>query len=188
MLAHLGSCWGYVGSRWPQVGTKMAQDRFILAQVGPKTPKRSLKASQVPQDEAKMALRWVQNLYVLASWSLFRNLLPDLRFPMYFCFSGALKASISDTFWNKIPRFLRHFWHLGSCTPKEVSRYPHDCCKMAYLSLSGPNMGPSWLQVGSCWAHPDPKLAPTCLKLGPCWTHFRVPSRPWANPSVSKPY
>ena len=88
---------------------------------------------------------------------------------MYFCFSGALKASIFDTFWNKIRQFLGCFWHLGSCMPKEVSRYPHNCCRMVYLSLSGPNMEPSWLQVDSSWAHAGPKLAPTWLKLGPCW-------------------
>ena len=44
MLAHVGSGWGYVGSRRPQVGTKMAQDRFMLAQVGPKTPKMAPRA------------------------------------------------------------------------------------------------------------------------------------------------
>ena len=59
---------------------------------------------------------------------------------------------------------------------------------MAYLSLSGPNMGPSWLQVGSSWDHAGPKLAPTWLKLVPCWTQIQVPSRPSANPSPSKPY
>ena len=30
---------------------------------------------------------------------------------------------------------------------------------MAYLSLSGPNIGPSWLQVGSRWAHVGSNLA-----------------------------
>ena len=116
--------------------------------------------------------------YVLASWSFFHDLLPDVRFPMNFWFSGALKASISDTFWNKIRRFLGRFWHLGSCMPKEVSRYPHNCCRTVYLSLSGPDMDPSWLQVGSSWTHAGPKLAPTWLKLGPCWAQIRVPSRP----------
>ena len=43
-LAYVGSCWGYVGSRRPQVGTKTAQDRFMLAQVGPKTPKMAPRA------------------------------------------------------------------------------------------------------------------------------------------------
>ena len=76
---------------------------------------------------------------------------------MYFCFSGALKASIIDTFGNKIWHFLGCFWHLGSCMPKEVWRYLHNCCRMAYLSLSGTNMDPSWLQVGSSWAHVGPR-------------------------------
>ena len=31
MLAHVDSCWGYVGLRWPQVGSKMAPDRSMLA-------------------------------------------------------------------------------------------------------------------------------------------------------------
>ena len=55
------------------------------------------------------------------------------------------------------------------------------------MSQSGPNLGPSWLQVVSSWVHVGPKLAPTWLKLGSCWVHFWVPSRPWANPRLSKP-
>ena len=82
---------------------------------------------------------------------------------------------------------MGRFWYLGSCMLKEVSRYPHNCCRMAYLSLSGPNMDPSWLQVASSWVHAGPKLAPTWLKLGPCWAQIRVPSRPCANPSPSNP-
>ena len=152
----------------------------------PRHPNWTLKPFQVPQDEAKMAPRWIQNWYVLASWLFFRDLLPDLRFPMYFCFSGVLKASIFDTFWNNIGQFLDCFWHLGSCMPKEVSRYLHNSCRMAYLSLSGPNMEPSWLQVGSSWAHAGAKLGPTWLKLDPCWAQIRVPTCPWANPSPSK--
>ena len=125
-----------------------------------------------------MVPRWVPNGHVLASWSFFRDLLPDLRFQMYFWFSGALDASIFDTFWNKIRRFSDHFWHLGSCMSKEVSRYPHDCCRMACLSLCGPNMDPSWLQVGSSWLHVGPSLAPTWLMLGP----FANPQPPLGQP------
>ena len=82
---------------------------------------------------------------------------------------------------------MHYLWHLRLCIPQEDSKWPQDWCRMADLSLSGPNMGPSWLQVGSSWAHLRIKLAPTWLKLGPCWTHFRVSSHPWANPSPSKP-
>ena len=32
MVAHVGSCWGHVASRWLQVGATMAQDRSMLAQ------------------------------------------------------------------------------------------------------------------------------------------------------------
>ena len=99
------------------------------------------------------------------------------------CFSGALIASISDTFWNKIRRFLGRFWHLGSCMPKEVSRYPHNCCRMAYLSLSGPNMDPSWLQVGSSWAHVGP---PSWLQLGSSWAHVGPRSRCPATPGPTQ--
>ena len=98
---------------------------------------------------------------------------------MYLCFSGALKASIFDTFWNKIRRFLCNFWHLGSCMPKEVSRYPHDCCRMAYLSLSGPNMNPSWLQVGFM-------LAPCWPQLHSSWAHVGPGSGPPAAPEPTQ--
>ena len=153
----------------------------------PRRPEWPLKASQAPQDEAEMVPRWLSNRYVLASCMFFRDLPPDLRFPMNLCFSGAWETSILVNFWNKFPLFFGHFWYLGFCMPQEVSRYPHDRCRMAYLSLSGPNMDPSWLQVGSSWIHAGPKLAPTCLKLDPCWTQIRVPSRPRANPSPCKP-
>ena len=77
MLAHVGSCWGYVGSRWPQVGSKMAQDRLCWLKLVPRRPKWHPKASQAPQDEAKMAPRWLPNRYGLASCSFFGDLLPD---------------------------------------------------------------------------------------------------------------
>ena len=149
-------CWlmlDHVGDMLAPSGLKLAPRWLKIAlcwlKLAPRHPKWSLKASQVPQDDTKMASKMLPHRYVLASWSFFRGLLPDQCFPMNFCFSGALKASISDTFWNKIRRFLGRFWYLGSCMPKEVSRYPHNCCRMAYLSLSGPNLDPSWLQVGS---------------------------------------
>ena len=153
--------------RWLKIGLCWPQD----AQNG------SQKTSQVPKDEPKMAARWPPNRYVLASWSFFCDLLPDLRFPIFLCFAGAWKASIFVNFWNKFRSFFESF--LVSCVvyAQGVSRHYHDCCRMAYLSLSGPNMDPSWLQVGSSWAHAGPELAPTWLKLVPCWTKIRVPSR-----------
>ena len=175
MLAHVGDMLAQGGFKLVPRWLKITLCWLKLAS---RRPKWLLKASQVPQDEAKMAPRWLPNRYVLASCLFFRDLLPDLRFPMYFGFSGAWKASIFDIFWNKIQQFLDCFWHLGSCMPKEVSRYPHNCCRIAYLRLSGTNLDPSWLQVGSNWAHAGPKLAPTWLKLGPCWAQIRVPCRP----------
>ena len=163
MLAHVGSGWDLLAPRGFKLAPRWLKIALCRLKLVPRRPKWPPKPSQAPQDETKMVPRWLPNRYVLASWSIFRDLLPYLRFPMYFCFSEALKASIFDTFWNNIRRFLAHFWHLGLCMPKEVSRYPHDCCRMAYLSLSGPNMGPSWLQVDSSWVHLGPKLAPTWL-------------------------
>ena len=89
-------------------------------------------------------------------------------------------------FSNNIRLILDQFWHLRSCMPQEASRRPQDCFMLAYLSQFGPNMTPSWLQVGSSWAYVGTKLAPTCLKLDPCWVHFWIPGRPWANPSPSR--
>ena len=50
----VGSGWGYVGSSRPQVRIKMAQDRFMLAHVGPKMPKMASKG--LPSTP-----RWGQN-------------------------------------------------------------------------------------------------------------------------------
>ena len=43
MLAHDGSCRGHLASGGLKVGSKMAQDGFVLAQVGPMTPKMASK-------------------------------------------------------------------------------------------------------------------------------------------------
>ena len=145
MLAHVGLCWGHVGLRWPQVGSKMAQDRFMLAQVGPKMPKKAPKASQVPQDEVKMAPRWLPNRYVLGSRCFFRSLLPDLCFPTFFLLFGSWEHQFSQMLGTKANEFSIILGILGRVRPKK----PQDCCRMAYLSLSGPNMEPSWLQVDS---------------------------------------
>ena len=115
MLAHVEDMLAQGGFKLVPRWLKIALCWLKLVTRCPKWP---LKASQVHQDEAKMAPRWLPNRCVLASWSFFRDLLPDLRFPMYFCFSGALKASISDTFWNKIRRFLNRFGILGCVCPK----------------------------------------------------------------------
>ena len=178
MQPHVGLCWDMLAQGGLKLASRWLKITLCRLKLAPRPLKWSLKASQAPHDEAKMAARWLANPDVLASWSFFRDLLPDPRFPMYFGFSGAWKASTFNNSWNNIRSFLDHFWYLGSCMPQEVSRYPHDCCRMAYLSLSGPNMDPSWLQVGSSWTHAGPKLAPTWLKLGPCWAQIRVPSRP----------
>ena len=138
-----------------------------------------------------MRPKWLQDGFRIDSFYLhlcfFRDLLPDLRFPMKNCFSRALKVSILDTFWNRIRQILGGFCHLGSCIPKEVSRYPHNYCRMIFLSLFGPNMVPSWLQLASSWVHAGHKLVPAWLKLDSCWAKIRVPGRPWANPSSSNP-
>ena len=105
MLAHVGSCWGHVGLRWPQVGLNMAQDRSMLAQVGPKMPKMVPKASQVPQDEPKMASRWPPNRYVLAPCSFFhdfQNIQKRLGKSCLFKVWEALNAShFRDFLWSK---------------------------------------------------------------------------------------
>ena len=145
------SCWGYVGSRWLQVGSKMAQDRFMLA---PRRPQWPLKASQAPQDEAKIT--------------------PG--------FSGAWKASILIIFWNEFRSFLVHFWYLGSCIPLEVSRYPHECCRMAYLSLSGP----AWTQVGSKLRQVGPMLDPSWLQLGS--SRSGAPAAPEPTQALPNPF
>ena len=54
----------YVGSSRAQVASKEAPDRFMLPQVGPKKPKMVPKGPQVPQDEPKMASRWLPNRHV----------------------------------------------------------------------------------------------------------------------------
>ena len=50
---------------------------------------------------------------------------------------------------------------------KEVSRYSHNCCRMAYLSLFGPNMDPSWLKL----AQVGHMLDASWLQFGSSWIH-----------------
>ena len=125
MLAHVGSCWGHVGLRWPQVGSKIDQDLFLLAQVVPKMPKMAPKAFQVPQDVFKMASRWFPNPYVLASWSFFNDFQrcwKNATFSNACCSLGALKVSKFIDFWNNIRLILDQLWHPRSCMPQEASR------------------------------------------------------------------
>ena len=99
MLAHVGDMLVQGGLKLASRWLKIALCRLKLAL---RPPKWSLKASQAPHDEAKMAARWLANPYVLASWSFFRDLLPDLRFPMYFGFLGGLKTSFLVNLWKRI--------------------------------------------------------------------------------------
>ena len=127
MLTHGGSCWVMSA----QVGLKLAPRWLKIGlcwlKLAPRCPRTPPKASQVPQDEAKMAPRWLPNRYVLASWWIFRNLLPDICFPLFFCFLGALKASNLTYFGTNFPNFLIILGILGHVCPKR----PQDSLKIA---------------------------------------------------------
>merc|ERR1711965_156889 len=66
---------------------------------------------------------------------------------------------------------------------------PQDSFKLVFLSQSGPNLGPSWLQVGSSWAHVGPKLAPSWLKLAHLGSKLATSENHPCNsmPYLSKP-
>ena len=153
--------------RWLKIG-------LCCLKLAPRCPRRPPNASQVPQDEAKMASRWLPNRYVLASWCFFRNLLPDLLLQRFFTFRELGKHQFSTILGAKSDEMSIILAILGRVCPKK----PQDWSKMVYLSQSGPHMGPSCLQVGSTWTYVGPKLAPTWLMLGLCWPQIRVPSRP----------
>ena len=73
-------------------------------------------------------------------------------FQLFLLFGGVENIKSSGFVYNF--RLVLHlYWHLGS---QEASRQPQDCFKLAYLSQSGPNFFPSWLQVASSWAHGGP--------------------------------
>ena len=182
MLAYVGSCWGHVGLRWPQVGSKMAQDRFMLHQVGPRMPKKAKALKGLPSTP-----RWDQNCSKMASKSIcfgfkvfFSKFASWPRFStFFFLFRELGKHQFSPILGTKADGFSIILGILGCVCPKK----PQDCCRMAYWSLSGTNIDPSWLQVGSSWACVGPNLVPTWLKLGPCWPQT---DHPWANPNPSR--
>ena len=58
MLAYVGFCLVHICLRLPQVGSKMAQDKFMLAQVGFMLPK---KAPKRPPKYHKMRPKWLQD-------------------------------------------------------------------------------------------------------------------------------
>ena len=128
---HVGSCWLMLSSGWLQVVSSWLQDASRSLYVASSWSPDSQHGRQRPPKSPKMRPRWpprcLPHRCVLASWSFFRDLLPDQRFPMKICFSGAWNASIFVNFWNKFRRILDHFWHLGSRMLLEVSRYPQDC-------------------------------------------------------------
>ena len=95
------------------------------------------------------------------------------------------KQQFLSSFGSNFVEMWTIFGVLGRVCPKRSQ----DTLKIAAGWPTGPNLGPSWLQVGSSWTHVGPKLAPqvgsNLLQLGPmltsCWRHFRVPGRPWAK-------
>ena len=119
---HVGSCWHMLGICWFKVDSSWLQDGSRSVYVGSSWPQDAQngpqKASQVPQYEAKMAPRWLPNGYVLVSWSFFRDLLPDLRFPMFFFYSGALKHQCWSIFVANFDDFWIMFGILGRVGPK----------------------------------------------------------------------
>ena len=80
---------------------------------------------------------------------------------------------------------MNNFRHLGSYMPQE----PQDCCRMAYLNLSGPKnmdpscklaqVGPMLAQVGSNLAQVGPRLAPVPGPQAPLSQPkpFQIPSQ-----------
>ena len=104
----------FVGSRRVQVGSKMTQDRFMLAQVGPKTPKMASKGlPSTPrwgQNGSKMASKLICFSFMvvflqIASGHTFSNVfwvfgnLEDINF-------GQCLEQISIIFWSFLVSWL----------------------------------------------------------------------------------
>ena len=106
MLPHVGLCWGYVGLRWPRAGSKMAQDRFMLAQVGPKLPKK------VPQGP-KMRLKWFQDELQIENFEVFGRKARKCVWSYYsnvFLLFGSWESINFDQFWEPNPMKFPSFW------------------------------------------------------------------------------
>ena len=88
---------GHVGDILAPGGLKLAPRCLKIAlcwlKLAPRRPKWPLKASQAPQDEAKMAPGWPPNRCIQC-------------FSMYLSFSGALKASIFVILCHKFRSFF----------------------------------------------------------------------------------
>ena len=148
MLAH-------VGDILAPGGLKLAPRRLKIAlcwlKLAPRRPTWFLKASQVPQDEAKMAPRWLPNWYVLASWSFFRDLLPDLRFQCMFVLLELWKHQFSTFFGTNFDEF----WVIFG------TRFTEICIIFGILGRVCPKRCQDTLMIAAGWH--------TWVYLDPTW-------------------
>ena len=128
------------------------------------------KASQVPQDETKMASKMASTSICFSFLVFFSQFASGRTFSNeFFTFRELGMRQFLSIFGANFDGFWIIFGILGRVCPKR----PQDSLNIAAKG-PGPNMGQSWLQVGSSWAYLGPKLAPTWLQLGPCWAHLRA--------------
>ena len=172
MLAHVGLCWGYVGLRWPRAGSKMAQDRFMLAQVGSKMPKKA------PKDLPSTS-RWGQNSSKMASKSICFGFM--VIFSKFWksgsrCSQGhffqdlhPLILSILGTSWNKILFILVYAVLYASRCLQVASNLLQICFLEFILSQIDPKLAPSCLMLDPSWSQVGSKLAQVEAKCGVVW-------------------
>ena len=113
----------------------------------------------------------------------FENIGNFILFPVNFGLRRLWKCQILVLFGINFGSFWINLGISGLVRLKRLQ----DSLKIASGWFTRANLDPTWAQVGSKLAQVGPKLALTWLKLDSCWAHLRVPSCPWANPSLSRP-
>ena len=119
--------------RWLNIG-------LCWLKLAPRCPRRPPKASQV----RKMRPTWLQDGFqIYMFWphvGFFEICFRTVIFQRFFVFRELGKHQFSPILGAKSDKFSIILAVLGRVCPKKSQ----DCCRMAYLSLSGPNMDPSW--------------------------------------------
>ena len=149
----------------------MAQDRFMLAQVGPKTPKMASQGlpstPRCDQNGSKKASKSICFGFMV----VFSRFASGPTFSHVFSLFQSFESINFDQFWEQNSVKFGSFWAPWVVyAPRGLqiaSRLLHDGLLEPIWTQHGPKLAPSWLKLVPCWPQVGSNLAQVGPMLGP---------------------
>ena len=162
----------------------MAQDCFILAQVGPKTPKMASKGfPSTPrwgQNDSKMGSKLICFSFMV----VFSRFASGPTFSTEFLLFGSFE---STNFWYLLFGTKFHgFWIIFGILGRVCPKRSQDTLIIAAGWPTWAYLDPTWIQVGSKLAQVGPMLDPSWFQLGSSWAHVGPRSESPAAPEPTQ--